>query len=212
MKRFLWCAAVLMAASLSCAQSGEQRVYRSDDVTFYGLDFSFLKLIHEDGFIDKNGKPMCNTLPFKYFNEWNEMFMIEKNKYSITRYFGFPDYKVDQTKAGERNKAWPFVENCISENEEYTVTASQIAEVLGEYGSPNASGLGLVIFVESMNKTKGDCFMQVVFFDIGTHEVVKMSRVEGTPVGYGFRNYWANAIDNALDNNSKEYTKGRKGK
>lgn len=212
MKRILFGAAFALIGLCSWAQSDEQRVYKADKVTFFGVDFSYLKLIHSDGFVDKNGKPMCNTLTFKYFSEWNEMFLIERKKYNITRYFGIPEYTIDQATVTERNKAYAFVENCITENESYRVSSTDMTDAVKLYGSKDASGLGLVIFAESFNKTAGICVLHVVFFDLATHAIVKSERVEGPPVGMGFRNYWANAIDNTLDRSSNEYAKGRKGK
>lgn len=196
---------LLLCSSLhGTAQLTAADVTKAKDMVFFGLDFTFLKLIHEEGFVDKNGKPMCKTLPFKYFNEWNEMFLIERDKFNLTRYFGVPNYTVDQTKATERNKAY-VTEGCIIASDSYKVLPTELTEAVQEYGSGSQFGIGCVIFVESFNKTDGKSVVYTVFFDLSDHAILKIDEQEGSPFGDGFRNYWVNAIDKALNKGSKAY-------
>ncbi len=202
--------ALLLSATYANAQVHDPRVQKARQVVFYGLDFSFLKLIHADGFVDRNGHDLCNTLPFKYFTEWNEMFLIEPDKFSVKRYFGIPDQLNDLEVVNERNRSYAFTEGCIIADPDYKVARADIEIALDNIGRNTEGGLGLVIFVESMNKVDGKCRMQVVFFDRSDGSVIGMEGVVGTPSGIGFRNFWINAIDNALATGASRYSKARK--
>lgn len=204
MKKLILPLLLACVCSQGFAQHSSKDITKLKTLTFYGLDFTFLKLIHEDGFVDKNGKPMCKTLPFKYFAEWNELFLIERKKFNVTNYFGVPDYTIDQTVVTERNKAYA-TEGCIVENESYRVTADQLAAAVEAYGSAGQSGVGLVVFVESFNKVQARAILHSVFFDIADHTILKIDDQEGAPSGEGFRNYWVNAMNRALESHKKDY-------
>lgn len=197
--------AVLLCAGLaSNAQSRSAEIARAKDVVFFGLDFTFLKLLNKEGFVDKNGKPMCNTLTFKYFNEWNEMFVIERKKFDLTRYFGLAGYKIDMTQVSERNKAYE-VEDCILARGTHRVSDQDLTDAVKAYGGPESFGMGCVIFVESFSKIEKKATLATVFFDLDSHSVLKIDRQEGAPGGDGFRNYWINSVHNALSKGSKAY-------
>jgi len=199
--------AILLCQGLvGTAQSRPVELNRVKNVVFYGLDFTFLKLVNQEGFVDKNGKPMCNTLTFKYFNEWNEMFLIERKKFNLSRYFELANYTIDQATVTERNKAY-VTDECITSNNDYRPAVADLTDAVKAYGAHDATGVGCVIFVESFNKVNKVGIVTTVFFDLSDHSVIKVDRQEGSPVGDGFRNYWINSIDNALSKGSKAYRK-----
>ena len=204
MKKFILPLLLACVCSPILAQHSSKDITKLKTLTFYGLDFTFLKLIHEDGFVDKNGKPMCKTLPFKYFAEWNELFLIERKKFNVTNYFGVPDYTIDQAVVTERNKAYA-TDGCIISNESYHVTPEELTTAIQAYGSAGQSGVGLVVFVESFNKVESRAIVHSVFFDIADHTILKIDDQEGAPIGEGFRNYWVNAINRALEGGKKAY-------
>ena len=192
------------------AQDIPRDLLGSKEVEFFGMDFFFLWLIHQDGFVDKNGKPMCKSLPFKYFAEWNDLFVIERDKFSVTRYFSIPKYSVSLDEVTVRNKAYAFEEDCIIENEDYDVDEAQIQEAISHYNGKNSAGIGLTLFMVSLNKEKNIAVMHYAFFQIEDHSIIYHQRLTGTPVGMGFRNYWVNAMDNALEPVMKDFAKARK--
>ncbi|MBP6390804.1 MAG: hypothetical protein KA175_10640 [Flavobacteriales bacterium] len=186
------------------AQTTPASIAKTKDLVFFGLDFTFLKLIHEDGFVDKNGKPMCKTLPFKYFVEWNEMFLIERAKFNLSDYFGVKNYTIDQATVSERNKAY-VTEGCILASSSYRIGEGELEEAIKAYSSAKGSGVGCVIFAESFNKTDTKAVIYTVFFDLADHTVLLIDEEYGTPVGQGFRNFWVNAIHMALEKGAKAY-------
>lgn len=204
MRKFILPLLLACVCSSVVAQHSTKDITKAKELVFYGLDFTFLKLIHEDGFVDKNGKPMCKTLPFKYFAEWNELFLIERKKFNLTNYFVVPDYKIDMDVVTARNKAYA-TDGCIVSDESYRVTAEQMATAVQAYGSEGETGLGVVVFVESFNKVKARAIVHSVFFNIADHSIVKIDDQEGAPSGEGFRNYWVNAINRALESHKKDY-------
>ncbi len=210
MKYFIL-ALVLCVGTRVGAQNIPSEISKAKNATFYGLDFSFLRLIHEDGFVDKNGKPMCKSLTFKYFAEWNDLFLIEREKFNVTRYFAIPKYTIDMAVVTERNKAYAFEEGCIIQNENYAIDQADIEAAVRTLVSANAEGLGVVAYVESFNKTAGRCNLICVFFDTKDQRIIYQFRTEGAPEGSGFRNYWVNSINNAMGRDRGAFSKARKG-
>lgn len=199
---------LLLPLLLACAcaplwaQGGTAKVKHLQSVVFYGLDFTFLKLIHDEGFVDKNGKPMCKSLPFKYFNEWNELFLTEREKFDVSEYYDIPEYTIDQTVATERNKAYATAD-CIISDEGYRITSEQMTAAVQAYGTDGQAGVGVVVFVESLNKEEHRAVLHSVFFNIADHTVLLIDKQEGAPSGDGFRNYWVNAFARALEESRK---------
>ncbi len=186
---------------ITCAASAQ--VSGAKNVVFFGLDFSEFRLIHKNGFLNKNGTPLCKSLTFKYFTEWNEMFKLEPKKYSIIKYFNVPKYEIELQTSLDRNQQYKS-ENCIIEDDSYTIDKEKIKSIVVNYNSTRAD-LGLIIVVESMDKQDEICKFYSVFFNLKTHEIVSLEKGDGPPGGEGIRNYWIHAIHVGLERNSNKY-------
>lgn len=210
MKQLFILSLFLLVSSISFAQGNEKRAYKANEVVNFGFDFTSLKLIHEDGFITKNGKPMCKSFTFKYFEEWNELWILEENKYNLADYFGIKKSSMELDIATERNSTYPD-ENCIITDESYKLSDDQVKEIVSAYKSTEKEeGLGFLIIVESMSKENQRAMFYTVFFDLATNEIERVEYLKGDPGGYGFRNYWAGALHEGLDRTSKDFKKMRK--
>jgi hypothetical protein len=181
----------------------EESIKNAQSAVFFGLDFSAFKLIHEDGFINKNGTPLCKSLTFKYFREWNEMFLAEPAKFSPSRYFSIPNCLVSLETSMALNQKYE-VEGCIIEDDNYRIPADKFKSIVQPYSSID-SDLGVVIVMESMSKVNNECVFYPVFFDMKTHAIISSERVKGDPGGQGIRNYWVNAIHEGLSKTANRY-------
>ncbi len=77
---------------------------------------------------------------------------------------------------------------------------------------PKATGLGLVVFAEYLDKTRPEGKFNYVFFDLETRKIVAVLSYTAKPIGLGLRNYWAGAFSRTfpLINPSKFYLSGQK--
>jgi len=210
MKQLILLSLFLLFSIFSFAQGNEKRAYKANDVVNFGFDFTTLKLIHKDGFITKNGKPMCKSFTFKYFQDWNELWILEDNKYNLEDYFGIKEASLELDIAHERNDTYPD-DDCIITDESYKISEDQIKEIVGAYkSSERKEGLGFLIIVESMSKKNQKAMFYTVFFDLATNEIERIEYIKGDPGGGGFRNYWIGALHEGLDRTSKAFKKMRK--
>lgn len=188
MKKILIILSFLVVKSVSFSQS-------TTDVVWFGIDFTQARLVGSEGFTD------VQKIKDYYFNEWNNVVVTESDKYNIQKYFGKTTVNRDLTIAERRNKTVSTA-NLVTNNS-YTLDRSIVDKVIKDYKSKQ-TGVGLVFIVESFDKTKEKAFVYVTMFDIATKKIIKCEKVEGSAVGFGFRNYWLGAIANVMKAGGKK--------
>lgn len=187
MKRLILIFLVVANSLFSMAQS-------ADEIVWFGVDFTQARLIGADGFTD------VPKIKDYYFKEWNDVIVTESDKYNIGKYFAKSSVKRDLTVCERRNKTVNI--STLVTNNSYTLDRSAIDKVIKDYKSTE-KGTGLVFVVESFDKTKEKAFIYVTTFDIATKKIIKCVKVEGSAVGFGFRNYWLGAIANVMKASAK---------
>lgn len=195
----LWLA--VNAYSLSFAQS-KSEVFNTNQIVWYGLDFSEARLIGSEGFTD----PV--DIKNRLFDSWNNLFISEPDKYDLKKTFGKANVENDLSLTEERNKAIN-VKNLVTDNS-FTLAENTIPLILKQYHYDQKEGVGLVFIIESFNKTKEQGTMYVTFFDIATKKPLLIKKMSGEPGGFGIRNYWAASYYDVLKQCKKEYPKWKK--
>lgn len=165
----------------------------SDEVVFYGLDFSKTTMAAID-LRAKGGE----AIQVGYFEGWNDLLLGERDKYSIHKFFNKDMVRYDFEIIRKRNRERD-VDEMIGDNVS-EISEEEIIEMIREYqGDEYSEGLGLVFIVESFNKFEEKGIVWVTFFDIATKEVLSTKKKVGAPGGFGIKNYWAGAIFDIME-------------
>lgn len=203
MKKFL-ISAVLVLFFVPVAQSQDAAmIFKTHECTWFGLDFSKVKLIGSEGFSD----------PFeikdRYFEAWNQLFVSEPDKYDLGEAFMKDEVDFNLDVVEERN-AMPKASELVMEGD-YTLGEDDVQQMISEYNTGGKDGLGVVFIMETFNKNEQEGTMWVTFFDMNSREVLLTKRMKGKAGGFGLRNYWAKSYYNVLkDIMKKKYKEWRK--
>ncbi|MFO8128715.1 MAG: hypothetical protein R6T99_02290 [Bacteroidales bacterium] len=203
MKKF-FISAVLVLFFVPVAQSQDAAmIFKTHECTWFGLDFSKVKLIGSEGFSD----------PFeikdRYFEAWNQLFVSEPDKYDLGEAFMKDEVDFNLDVVEERN-AMPKASELVMEGD-YTLGEDDVQQMISEYNTGGKDGLGVVFIMETFNKNEQEGTMWVTFFDMNSREVLLTKRMKGKAGGFGLRNYWAKSYYNVLkDIMKKKYKEWRK--
>jgi len=176
-------------------------------LTYLGIDFTKAKLINYP-----NPDPM--DIRNRLYNSINDVVINEPKKYDIAGAFHKSTVTSDLSAVKERN-AKINAEDIVSTN---TADFSRLkdADITSAVKALNFSakkGIGLLFVMEAMRKDdkKGDAAVWAVLLDLSSKKVLISERLEVKANGFGFRNYWASTIKEALDEISdKKYKEWKK--
>lgn len=172
----------LLLTNILFAQKDEKKV------VFFGFDFSNVKCIGSGEFTD------LQKIRDTYFPGWNKYFdeRRDNGECSVKKNFKKETVIYDYTIVTKRNSETS-IKNIVIDDVKYTLNDGVIDNALKTYNT-DLKGLGLVIMVEALNKTKEIASMYAVFFDIQTKKVVLKKRLIGKTSGFGFNNYWESGL------------------
>jgi hypothetical protein len=179
--------------------------FTTNDVTWYGLDFSFAKMIG-------SGFESPSSVKNNLFNSWNMLFINEAKKYDLAKFFSKSSVTNNLDIISDRNGKVDETK-LVSLNSTDTANVNQdmIKDAIKKYSTKNDKGLGLVFFVESFNKYKETATISVGFFDIATKNVLVIKKMKGIAAsGIGVRNYWASGIFKILQQCQTSYSSWKK--
>ncbi|NQT78208.1 MAG: hypothetical protein HQ565_10870 [Bacteroidetes bacterium] len=203
MKKLILIAGIFLVFSfVSKGQYTTTDVFKVDNITWYGLDFSNIKLIGSEGFTDPN------AIKNQFFNSWNNLIISEPEKYNLAEVFSKSSVENDLSIVTERNTL-PDPDKLVIE-ENYSFGEDEVKKIISEYDITGKEGIGLVFIMESFNKTKEQGYMWVSFFDIETKEVLLSKKMNGKVGGFGIRNYWAKSFYNVMKRIGKKEWKAWK--
>lgn len=181
---------VILSVSFSILAFAQE----SNEITWFGLDFSKAKLVGSVGFSDPA------QIQSYYFNTWNSVIVTENEKYSISKYYKKPTVKTNLDIAKARNSK-VVVSSLVTDNS-YTITEKDVEAVVKNYKSKDG-GEGLVMVVESFSKTDELAYIYVVRFDAKSGKILEIKKQTGKASGIGIRNYWLGAILNVMKKGMK---------
>jgi hypothetical protein len=177
-------------------------IFKTKNVTFYGLDFSKSNLIGSFAF----NQPA--KIQDYHFPDWNYMFIKEKSKYNIARTFKIKNVNYDFDIVAKRNKEIDVFKIIV--DEDYMIDKHNVEEAIAEYKDCKNEGLGLTFIIESLDYHKNIAVIWVTFFDIKTGTVLLTERMRGDAIGLSFRNWWAKAYYNVLKSCEMNYSYWKK--
>jgi hypothetical protein len=165
-------------------------VFTTKSITWFGMDFSNARLIGSQAF----GNP--TEVRDNFMKSWNNLIFDEREKYDIRKVFKKSEVHFDLNLVADRNKSIDPAK--LITDEDYIISKEKVQEIIKDYKMNETSGIGLVLIVESFNRTRNKGYMWVTFFDIATKNVLVAEKMEGEAGGAGLRNYWAKALFNIL--------------
>ncbi len=204
-KFWLIVSSIIMAANIM-AQSANEALL-ADEITWYGIDYSRVKLIGEFSQFGEAGVKSESEIRDKYFPAWNELVLKEASKYNIKSAFRKDNVIYDLDVVNLRNsKVNPGHLISLSDNDQNHLNEDAIQAVVSEYPA-SGKGYGLVFIAESLDKRRETGSYYVVLFDRATGKVVLNKRFEGKAAGFGIRNYWARSYYEVLEQSKASYKK-----
>jgi hypothetical protein len=180
------------------AQSA-QDLFRPDvPVTWYGIDFSHVKIVGNFAEFFEAGERSTWQIRDVYFPRWNAIILEEPSKYDIRGMLRKGDIGFDIDMMAGINARTP-----VEEMEAYnTVKFSEedIQSFVRQYNFNGNEGIAVVFIAESLNKNSMEAWYHFVAIDMRTSNVLVHDRLRGEPSGIGLRNYWANSFHKVIRN------------
>jgi hypothetical protein len=186
----------------------ESHVFMSKEITFYGYDFTNLKLVEPERLNEPN---LERHIPF-WIDFLNER-RTEKTYASHFKKDKFTfDFNFTQKKASEING-----EDLVVLKKQ-NIDKSAIQGILNNYSLNEKEGIGFVVLIECFEKQNKTASAYFVFFDIKTKKILMSDYYfRNEADGYGLGNYWGQAvhaiighyIDEIYRPNLKNYLKGK---
>lgn len=173
-------------------QANEPQV-SSDGIVWFGIDYSLVQFIgSRDQFND------LDKIRESYFRSWNELIMIEKDKYDLMTAFSVNkiSFEMDNTirRSQERNM------DGIVQMDSYSIDEGQVKRVVRLNTDPSVNRVGAILVMETLNKQAQNSTMWLAVFNVASGEILYMKRYSGAVGGFGFRNYWARSYYNVISN------------
>lgn len=212
--KFKWLIALLFisvnAQSLS-AQSKADIFDKKVPVTWLGVDYSLTTFIGTPSYttvgfspwtgVKKTGDGVITKEEFRdeFLVQWNQLFIDESKKYNVA-------------KAIDRSSVKYAIDVCISANKKlakkeffsndpkdfHTKTEADVVNAVKNYDFQNNQGIGMMYFVEGMERGTGEEGIWVTFVDMKSKTVLLTKYESSKGQGSGFRNYWAKPLYVAL--------------
>ena len=189
---------MVFAPCFVCAQAiSAKAFYNTDSIaaTYLGIDFTLTRLINDNG-----SNP--HVIVTQQFDGINFLIVKENKKYDIQKAYQCTTWIVDLKSVEVRNlKVNP--DSLMSSNDAdlTRLTASDIDRLVADFDYGKHTGYGVLLIVEGLDKTKKMATIWFTLINMDAKKVLTTERVEGKlGSGFGFRNYWASAIKNAIGN------------
>lgn len=211
---FKWLLALILIAVNTpylMAQSKADVFDKKVPVTWLGVDYSLTTFIGTPSYttlafspwtvVKKTGEGVISKDEFRdsFLVQWNQLFIDESKKYNVAKAIGRTsvNYAIDVCiNANKKLAQKEFFSN--DPNDFHTKTEADVANAVKSYDFQNNQGIGMMYFVEGMNRGTGEEGIWVTFVDIKSKTVLLTKYESSKGQGSGFRNYWAKPLYVAL--------------
>jgi hypothetical protein len=198
MKTLLYTLLLALAGFPAIAQKSKDVIHSKDPITWLGLDFTLARFIGDANQWKDAGRITAEDIREKYAPGWNNLFVNEQKKYDVAKYVNRESvsYALDITEKANGKIGDNFFSKNMSDLSR--LKESDITSAVGKYNFMGKTGIGMLIFIEGMDKSAESASGWITFVDMGSRKVLQTRRVTGDSGGFGFRNYWAKAFLNIL--------------
>lgn len=195
MKKITLTFAILLitgVATYVSAQHNRADIFKVSEITWFGLDFSNIRLIGPEGFTDPK------AIKEVYFLEINNLVRLEPDKYDLKKIFSKQSVNINLDVARERIKLADENTMVLETGAKYQLDETAVKSIVAEYDITGNEGIGCVFIMETFEKASETGSMWVTFFDSSSKEVLLTERMSAKAGGFGWRNYWAKTFYNVL--------------
>lgn len=194
---------LLLMAGLSLSLSAQSKYTLADvrnarSMIWFGLDFSQARFYG----------PFEEIVKVKdlYIPNWNGAFVTEKGMFGpgndLKKLLGMSYVFIDLSVVTERNNAIAIEELFgNTDKDKMNWNEEKVAKMIKQYDPKEVDGIGLVLVVESFDKTTGMATVWVTYFDPAKKEVIRSRKYFGKMGGGpgGQAKHWNTAIVNILN-------------
>jgi hypothetical protein len=203
-KQFIILLVLVMSSQVSYSQIKTKEIFTSNEMAWYGLDFSNARFIGKFNH-DFSNRPISEfELITKYIPAWNSLVIMEPHNFDLKNTFRKQFIYNDLTPVNSRNENIK-ADGIITLNS-HSISKSDLNKIVSEYkDGVKTDGIGLTFVIESFDKANKQGNFWIVLFDIKTKLVLLSEHCSGEPVGFGLRNYWAGSIKHVLSDIRYEF-------
>jgi hypothetical protein len=181
--------------SLVFSQSVEDIFRRNGEtIVWLGIDFTQVKLVGPLGTVDKE-----ELIPL--FEDMNRVIISERAKYNLETALRKDEVPYDLevvTKLNSTIEPGKII-SYSSSDEDGRLSEEAISVLIKQYKVAKPEGIGLVFFMETIDKTREKGTMWVTFFSLKDRNILLTEKISGTAGGIGFRNHWATTVYNVIN-------------
>lgn len=172
-------------------------------VTYLGVDFTDVRVAGHNDFEVKDLKE-------RHFSGINNLVLNEPKKYDFSKFLHHSNVQTDISMVEAHNaKIDPDKIMSKGADDETHLTPAGVEKIVKGY-SFGKKGIGVMVVVESLNKTREHGTAYIVFLDMSNSKVLYSEKFTEKGGGFGLRNYWAKVVYNVLDNAGDKYKDWKK--
>jgi len=186
---------LLSLNSIGFSQSVEDIFRRNGEtIVWLGLDFTQVKLVGPLGTVEKE-----ELIPL--FEGMNRLIISEREKYNFETALRKDEVPYDIEVVTKLNSAIDpgKVISYSSSDENGRLSEETISVLIKQYNVAKPEGIGLVFFMETIDKTREKGTMWVTFFSLQNHNILLTEKMSGTAGGISFRNHWVTTVYNVIN-------------
>ncbi len=173
-------------------------------VTWLGVDFTEAKVAGHTDFEVKDLKD-------RHFASINELTLNEPKKYDFGKFFHRASVQTDISAVESHNSKIEVSKiTSTGGDDENHLSPAAVEKLVKGYSFKGKGGIGAMVVVESMNKTKEHGTAYLVFLDMTNSKVLYSEKFNEKGGGFGLRNYWAKLVYNVLDDAGDKYKNWKK--
>lgn len=178
----------LSQATLNAQSAADIFNSSKTDITWLGVDFTQVKVVGEMGTVSPSEL-------ISLFEKINAVIINEGEKYNFKEALNKSDIPYDLGPVNKLNGEID-TENILTSSsaEKGRIDEALIASLVKKYEVKKPEGVGLVFFMETLDKPSETGTMWVTFFSLKDHTVLVAEKMSGKAAGFGFRNHWARTV------------------
>jgi hypothetical protein len=168
--------------------------HSGDDIIWLGLDFTQVRLVGDLGTVSRE-----ELIPL--FDDINRLVISESSKYNFEAALRRDEIPYDIEIATKLNSAIDpgKIIAYASSDEQGRLNAETISVLVKQYKIEKPEGIGLVFFMETLDKVREKGTMWVTFLSLPDRNVLFTERMTGDAGGISFRNHWSRTVYEVID-------------